>query len=290
VDDRAYNTGPILVQGRSEAATIAADKVLPRAPGLAQPEHVRALGQQADGTWLFEFAVPMAIETPLIPRSTGYNLRVDVAMDNPACTQPDAALMPNLVRVTSSPGHRPRMEFAVRNPLRIDALHPQFVGDDLVVHAAVNAAWGNYDVGEPSIYTPSVTDDDLKVTIQGPSEAAGLVRFGLNSDTHPHYMHQNDVTLVYVWPFKQDRAAPGVYKVHLEVANDQHTALATADTEFEVGKGGGGSALNCTLGDGCNPEGPGVDGSGHGAPGLGVPALATGLAAVAAVAARRRFR
>jgi hypothetical protein len=285
VDDRAYNTGPILVQGKTQPATLFADQVLPAAPATSASPNVKPLGQQADGSWLFEFAVPMTIEAAKIPRSTGYNLRVDVAMDNPACTSPDQALMPNLVRVSSLPGHRPRMVFAVTDPLRIDALHPQFVGDDLVVHAAVNAVWGNYDVGEPSPYTPNVTADDLKVTIQGPSDAASLARVNLVSNTHPHYMHQEDVTVVYVWPYKLDRAAPGVYKVHMELSNDQHTAKATADTEFEVGRN---TALNCTAGAGCTPEGPGVDGGSHGAPAVTTPLSALALAGVAVAVRRRR--
>jgi len=90
-------------------------------------------------------------------------------MDNPACTQGvDAALMPNLVRIHSDAAHRPRMEFAVTNPIRIEALHPQFVGDDLVVHTSMNSVWGNYDVGEVSPYTPDVTSDYISVGITGP--------------------------------------------------------------------------------------------------------------------------
>jgi hypothetical protein len=288
VDDRAYNTGEVLVQGRTPPATLLADQVLPAPPATAAPPQVKALGQQDDGSWLYEFAVPMSIQVPVIPRATGYNLRVDVSMDNPACADADHALMPNVVRVASVPGHRPRMEFAVTDPLRIDALHPQFVGDDLVVHAAVNAVWGNYDVGEPSVYTPNVTADDLRLTIVGPSDAASLARVNLVSSTHPHYMHQEDVTVVYVWPYKVDAAVPGTYRVHLEVGNDQHTARATADTEFEVGRGGGNRALNCTLGAACHAEGPGVDGASHGAPSPGVPLAAAGLAAVAVAVRRRR--
>jgi hypothetical protein len=285
IDDRGYNQGEVLVQGRTEPATLFASQALPAAGATAPPAGVRALGQQPDGSWLYEFAVPMSIEKPVFSRAFGYNLRVDVAMDNPACTQgPDAALMPNLVRIASLPGHRPRMEFAVRNPVAINALHPQFVGDDLVVHAAVNAVWGNYDVAEPSVYTPDVVEDDIKVTIKGPSQAASLVRVDLVSDTHPHHKHQNDVTLVYAWPYKLDRAAPGVYRVHLEVSNDQHTAKAVADTQFEVGRN---TALNCTVG-GCVPEGPRGTGDPKGVPAPAAPLAALALAGAGVAAARRR--
>jgi hypothetical protein len=283
VDDRAYNTGPVLVQGGTVPATLAADQVLPAAPGLADPVHTRALGQQADGKWLYEFAVPMAIEEPVIPRDTGYNLRIDVRMDNPACTGLDEAVMPNVVRVHSDAAHRPRLEFAVTNPLRIEALHPQFVGDDLVVHAAMNAAWGNYDIAEVNPYTPEVTADDLQLSIRGPTDAAGLYLANMVQSTNPHYMHQDAVTLAFVWPYKADQAVDGVYTVSLLVRNDQGTATATADAVFELGRG---VTTVCDLED-CRTEGPGPRGSGNEAPG---PAAVAGPLALLGVGAALRQR
>jgi MYXO-CTERM domain-containing protein len=283
IDDRAYNTGIVLAQGRSTPATLVADQVM-AAPGGAPPVETTALGQQPDGKWLYQVAVPMSVEQPAIPRSTGYNLRVDVAMDNPACTQgPDAALMPNTVAIHSSAGHRPRMELSITNPLRITSLHPQFVGDDLVVHAAANAAWGNYDVGEPSPYTPDVVDG-LSVVIEGPSPAASLALNSLVSETNPHYAHQNDVTVVYVWPYKADRAAPGVYTVTFTAKNDRGNAEAVAVSQFEIGKRN--SAMECDA-EGCGPTEP-VDDDGRRA----TPAVPAGLAlaALAALASVRRRR
>ena len=102
--------------------------MLPGLPGNAPPVHTKALSKLGDGRWLDEFAIPMTIDAPVIPRDSGYNLRVDVRMDNPACTRGvDEAVMPNVVRIHSDPDHRPRMEFAVTNPIRIEALHPQFL-------------------------------------------------------------------------------------------------------------------------------------------------------------------
>jgi hypothetical protein len=291
VDDRAYNTGPLLVHGKTEPATLVADQVVP-VPGQAPVTHVHALGKTTDGKWLYEFAVPMEIDTPVIPRATGYNLRVDVYMDDPACADPtgtgpnSGAIMPNTVRIHSDKQHRPRMEFAITDPIRIEALHPQFVGDELVVHAAMNAAWGNYDVGEPSTYTPQVKDG-LRLSVTGPTDAKGLYLVNLVSKTNPHYMHQDAVTLVYDWPYKVDRAVPGVYTVHLEAQNDQGTATATADTTFEIGKSGN-SALNCTLGTDCKNEGPALTSSHHASPGAGLPLSVLGLVAAASAGALRR--
>ena len=56
--------------------------------------------------------------------------------------------MPNAVKVHTDPDHRPRMELSIMDPIRLEYLHPQFVGDDLVIHTSMNSAWGNYDVNE----------------------------------------------------------------------------------------------------------------------------------------------
>jgi hypothetical protein len=286
LNDRAYNTGEVLLQGKSNPATLFMDQVLPGTGGAA-PAETRALGQHG-GKWLYEVAVPMAMEQPVIPRATGYNIRVDIFMDNPACAEgPDATLMPNVVAIHSSPAFRPRMEFAITNPLRITTLHPQFVGDDLIVHVGANAAWGNYDVAEPSPYTPGLVDG-LKVEITGPSPATSLGLYRLVSETNPHWAHQNDVTVVYVWPYKADRAEPGVYSVTFTARNDQGTAEAVAVSQFEIGRGGN-VAVECDDA-GCRPTEPegGSGGDGRGAPGLGLVALLGALGAVAVAVRRRR--
>ena len=284
VNDRAYNTGPLLVHGETLPATLAGESVLPGAPGLVEPAHTKALSKLGDGRWLYEFAVPMTIDTPVVPRDTGYNLRVDVRMDNPACTGGvDAALMPNLVRFHSDAEHRPRMEFAVTNPIRIEALHPQFVGDDLVVHAAMNAVWGNYDIAEVSSYTPDVTPADMVLGIKGPSEATGLYLHGIVQSTNPHYQHQDAVTLSFVWPYKADQAANGPYTVSLLVRNDQQTATATADAVFELGR----QVTTVCDETGCTSGGPGPAGDDNQAPGPAAVLLAAAILGLAVFLRRR---
>jgi hypothetical protein len=285
VNDHLYNTGPVLVHGKTIPATLAADQVLPGAPGLQEPKDTKALGQLPDGKWLYEFAVPMTMDATVIPKDTAYNVRIDVHMDNPACSQGvDATLMPNLVRIHSDAEHRPRMEFAVTNPIRIEALHPQFVGDDLVVHAAMNAVWGNYDIAEvnPS-YTPDVTEEDLALAIDGPTDALGLYRYNIVQPTNPHYQHQEAVTVVYVWPYKADMAVDGPYTVDLVVRNDQRTATATAQAVFELGK----QVTTFCDETGCGEEGPGPRDQDNKAPGPAGAILALATLALAGALRRR---
>lgn len=287
VNDRAYNTGDILAQGRTIPATLVADQVLPGTGGADPSSTTKAVDGPGD-KWFYEFAVPMTVEIPVIPRATGYNLRIDLFMDNPACTQGnDQTLMPNTLAIHTSRDLRPRMELSITNPVRVSGLHPQFVGDDLVVHAAANSVWGNYDLAEPNPeYTPDIVDG-LTLDIAGPSAAASLALASLVSAWDPHYRHQEDVTLAYVWPYKADRAVPGVYTVTLRVSNDQQSAEAIAVSTFEIGRGGN-RAVGCTA-EGCTPSGPAGDGErDRGAPGLGPLAGLAALGAAAAVLRRRR--
>ena len=60
-------------------------------------------GPPGQGPYIYEFKVPMTVSSPIIPRSTGYNLRIDMYVDNPACTSADQKVMPNLVKIHTSP-------------------------------------------------------------------------------------------------------------------------------------------------------------------------------------------
>ncbi|MEA3135738.1 MAG: hypothetical protein QOC71_19, partial [Thermoplasmata archaeon] len=147
VDDRAYDEGPILAQGRSAPALLAGQS--------SQGVEVDTV----DGRIVYHFTVPMAIEEPVIPRATGFNLRVDVFVENEVCGE-DKAVMPNAVLLHSSPGHRPRLELGVLDHLQLQYIHPQVVEPDLVIHTSVLDVWGVYDVVV------------FKATIEGPGMPA----------------------------------------------------------------------------------------------------------------------
>jgi hypothetical protein len=230
VDDTAYDTGPELASGKTVAATLAAGAVQPNTSGVTS-EDVTPVGKTASGADLYEFKVPMTISQPVIPRATGYNLRIDMYMEDPSsqCNE-DKKFMSNSVKVHTDPAHRPRMELAIMDPIRLEYLHPQFVGDDLVIHTSMNSAWGNYDVNEQE-------PDGITVSVEGPSPATSLVKAAIVQRTHEHYHHQEAVDITYVWPYKTDRAQNGLYTVTVNFMNDQRTASATGIAQFEIGKG-----------------------------------------------------
>ena len=230
VDDKAYNSGETLVHGQTDPVVLAGDAgVYDTNTKAASTQVTKVSGQAGQTPYIYQFAVPMKIDQPKIPRATGYNLRVDIYMDNPQCGDPSTtgSIMPNEVSIYTAPQFRPRMELGVMDPIRLEYLHPQFVGDDLVVHTSMNSAWGNYDVNE----------DTIQVTITGPSPAPSLARAAVVQRTHEHYHHQEAVDVTYVWPYKTDRALNGLYTVDVKFENDQQTAAATGTAQFEIGKG-----------------------------------------------------
>ncbi len=234
VDDKAYDRGEELVTGETKPVTIGGGQVVDSSnpsPGSTTNGEVTAMGQ-VSGKYVYEFKVPMTVSNPIIPRATGYNIRIDIVMDQfcPTGTSLDQKTMANLVKVYSSAQFRPRMELAITDPIRLEYLHPQFVGDDLVVHTSMNSAWGNYDVNEQD-------PDGIQVAITGPSPATSLAKAAIVQRTHEHYHHQEAVDITYVWPYKTDRAQNGLYTVDVKFMNDQRTATAEGIAQFEIGKG-----------------------------------------------------
>jgi hypothetical protein len=239
VDDAGYDSGPELVGGQTLPATIGGGKVIGPDPGAVdshpQVKYVGA-GSPGSGDYLYEFKVPMKVTSEVIPRATGYNLRIDMYIDSPACpanSGPDTKdnykfmIQP---KIHTSAEHRPRMELSIKDPIRLEYLHPQFVGDDLVIHTSMNSAWGNYDVNEQDA-------DGIAVTVEGPSPATSLAKAAVVQRTHEHYHHQEAVDITYVWPYKTDRAQNGLYTVTVKFMNDQRNAEAVGVAQFEIGKG-----------------------------------------------------
>lgn len=305
VDDKAYNRGPIIAQGKTAPAILMPGGAGNFGPlpgpitttGTDHPE-VDYMGEVDNGKHLYKFNVTMNFQLDKIQRSSGFNVRIDTYIDNPQCQDPTGEnqeyIMASTVAAYTDVEHRPVMQFNIMNPVRLEYLHPQFVGDDLVVHTSMNSVWGNYDVGEVNPgFTPQVTEDYIKVGITGPSPATQLAKAALVQRYHEHYHHQEAVDVTYVWPYKADRAANGLYTVNVEFWNDQHTASASGVAQFEIGKGvvigcGGIQEASQKLSDDCAASTQ-VDGKAPAKESPGLPLLGA-LAALGAVAAVLRRR
>jgi hypothetical protein len=131
VGDDAFREGAVLMHGRSAPAT------------LARQATSGATWESVGGRDVYGFEVPLTVDSPAIP-ATGYTIEINVYIDNPHCASGAEGdyIMPNMVSNHWDPDRLPRVEMSVFDPLRIEYLAPQFVGDELVVHAAVQSPRG----------------------------------------------------------------------------------------------------------------------------------------------------
>lgn len=292
IGNKAYNSGDIIAQGQSAPITLAGaatDQVNTDKTGF------EGYTAAADGSQIYGFALPLTINNPVIPKLTGYNVRIDVFMANPACSDPSNGgyVMANNVRIYSDKDHRPRMTLNVDNPIRIEYMHPEFVGDELVVHTAENSPWGNYDVNNQQ--------GGVELHITGPGfegDPPHLARAAFVQRFHEHNFHTQAVDVTYAWAYKDDRAQLGTYTVTLTAKNLQETATAKGVTTFEIGKNGlvvqkcgqleQGSGASAKAA--CTTEDQSLQGgiTPKKSPGAGI-VFGVGLLAVAALARRRVF-
>lgn len=213
MDDEAFNVGARIATGQVGPVHLFADQVQ---GGNGQ---VRALGLVDEG-WLYEFTLRLDVERAVIKRTTGFNLRIDAAFDNDVCP----GFAPGGLNAVTTPLGRPRLELAVSNPLRIEYLGPQLLGDDLVLHASVSSAWGNYDVDQAN----------ATLEVRGPGNAAfQAVPPPVSVHHHMDCHGCEPLDAYFIWPGAA-HAAAGTYEVRYAVPNLQASAVAVATTAFTI--------------------------------------------------------
>ncbi len=286
VDHASMNTGRVIAQAQTEPALLA---------GPATPDHAQVtytpVAQDGTTKHVYAFHLELPFEdpgrSPQITAAESYNLRVDLFVANGTCDDPAAqqSFMPNTVRLHSSPGHRPHFTWTVLEPIRIEALHPQFIGDDLVIHTSANSPWGNYDVrGDAEHEVGGYT-----VAVEGPTvpRALDLVYFGSPTGgdiVNGHDHHTEALSASYVWPYKAEGAPAGDYTVTLRVQNDQESSETVAVAHFRIGDD---AKTTCVQGADGVEECATPQSTQRESPGVPLAALVAGLGALAV--ARRRL-
>ncbi len=129
VGNEAYNTGKILAHGSLGPVTIFPGGT---APGVT--EH------NVDGMTVYGFTLDLAWESLQVSEEESFNLRIDAYVDNPLCM--DGEMMPDFLRPHSSHGLRPTLTFGAANAMGLEALHPQFIDKDLVLHVTARSPFG----------------------------------------------------------------------------------------------------------------------------------------------------
>lgn len=231
----AINSAAVMGQGSSDAVDLY--------PGVSHPQVTH---YNDDGLDVYGFKFPIALLQDRIDRDDSFSMRVDLHMANPVCNDAanDEYVMPDLVERYAANGFWPNLQLNIFNPLRVEYLNPQFIGDDLVFHASAASPWGGYDVlGDEDEPKP-------QLLIQGPSEPERLEMVKFVSTTHVHGETQRPPSFTWVWEYDEDEARQGLYQATLVVQNDQQTATAWANATFEIGTGNV---------EACGMSGPSVD-------------------------------
>ena len=186
--------------------------------GIPFPDHP-TLTPDADG--IIEFAIPMTLGTPTIPRSDAYNIRIDWYQLEDELG-PDEASM-GWLRPVIDPAHLPRLEMAITNPVYIEFIHPQVAAGTLLIHTGVNSPWGTYDVDA----------DNITLSVSGPVQPQQLQRV-VAQNQHVHGLHDQAAELTYLWQFRDEDAPSGEYQITMSVPNQAGTAVATGTAGFTI--------------------------------------------------------
>lgn len=221
--DEQLDSGTLIMSGE-RTAHIADTHMLGANSGLS--------GQTApDGTPILvpdeagvvEFAVPLDIAQPVIPKADSFNLRVDWYQNPSGDPAQDDQYAEGWMRLVLDEAHLPRLEMAIQNPVYIEFIHPQVAAGTLLVHAGVNSPWGTYDVDMAN----------LTLAISGPAEPLSLARV-VSQNAYVHGLHGKAAEVTWLWDFRDEDAPSGEYTIDLAVPNLAGTAMAAGQASFTV--------------------------------------------------------
>ncbi|HUR25850.1 MAG TPA: hypothetical protein VM327_07555 [Candidatus Thermoplasmatota archaeon] len=218
-----------------------------------------------DEAGVIEFAVPLDISQPLIPKSDSFNLRIDWYQNPTGDPSQDDQYAEGWMRLVLDEAHLPRLEMSILNPVYIDFIHPQVAAGTLLVHAGVNSPWGTYDVDVAN----------LSLAIQGPAEPQdlGLV---VSQNAHVHGLHDKAAEVTWLWRFRDEDAPSGDYTILLKVPNMAGSSTAEGQAGFTIeGKKAYGLDETGEVIEPVQDSG----GKSSPAPGLLMPLVVAGLAA-----------
>jgi hypothetical protein len=264
-----------------------AGKLLMSGQQTAHVVDTHAVGQNAvfagqtapDGTPVFvpdesgvvEFAIPLDVSDPVIPKADSFNVRIDWYQNPSGDPSQDDTVAEGWMRLISDAEHLPRLELAVLNPVYIEYIHPEVAAGILLIHSCVNSPWGTYDVDVANI----------TVAVEGPS-TPGTLQQVISQNSHVHGLHDKCAEVTYLWRFRDEGAKNGEYDIRLDVPNVGQRSLASGQAGFTVeGKKAYG------IDEGGEVIEPKADGEGKESPMPVGPAIALLVLVLAAFARRR---
>jgi uncharacterized protein (TIGR03382 family) len=176
-----------------------------------------------DEAGVIEFAVPLDVAQPRIPRADSFNLRIDWYQNPTGDASQEDEFASGWMRLVLDEAHLPRLELSILNPVYIEFIHPQVAAGTLLVHTGVNSPWGTYDVDVANV----------TLEIEGPARPRqlGLV---VSQNAHVHGLHDQSAELTWLWKFRDEQAPNGDYTIRLSVPNLAGTAVATGSASFTI--------------------------------------------------------
>jgi hypothetical protein len=225
-----------------------------------------------DESGVIEWAIPLTLSQPSIPKADAFNLRIDWYQNPTGDAANDDTFAEGYMRLVSDPQHLPRLEMAIKNPVYIEYIHPEVAAGILLIHSCVNSPWGTYDVDVGNI----------TVSVTGPTTPGQLSQV-ISQNAHVHGLHDKCAEVTYLWRFRDEGAQNGKYDIRLNVPNLAGNAQASGQAGFNVegrrafGVDEQGQVVEPSGGDG-----------GKYAPAPVAPLVGLGLVALAAALRRRQ--
>lgn len=270
-DDTALDAGSLIMSGQTKAHVVDTQALGQNGPFAGQTAPDGTPIFVPDETGIVEFAVPMTVADPSIPKADAYNVRIDWYQNPSGEPGSDDQVAEGWVRLVSDPAHLPRLELAILNPVYLEYIHPQVAAGLLLIHVSTNSPWGTYDVDVANI----------TVAIDGPSQPKELPQV-VTQNTRVHGLHDRGAEVTYMWKFREEGAQNGEYGIRITVPNAAGTAVATGEASFVI-EGKKAFGFDESGEEVAPAEGPGDKKS----PLPAAPAIALLVAALAALARRR---
>lgn len=236
-----------------------------------------------------EIVIPL--ETPKmdrIPAEESFNLQVSWSQVD----QGGVEFMDRQWNLHTGTDFPNRMVWSVKNPIRLNYVHPQPIGDrKIAIHTAFITPFGNYDVDLNNLSMTVKGPDGSEVItydesqLQTGSEVQGPI---VVQKSYQHDAHYEPVLVTWVWNYREAGAAPGDYEVTVSASNLQNSATAEKTASFTVQQQGAAQARS-SSGQTVQPTAAGNESGENGSP-LGLAPIVLALGGALSIAAYRRRR
>jgi len=233
-----------------------------------------------------EIVIPMSSPAlDRIPADESFNLQVEWSQVD----QNGVEFTDRQWKLHTGENYPNRMDLTVENPIRLNYVHPQVLGDrKLAIHTAFVTPLGNYDVDLNNL-TMEVTNEDDETILRYDN---GQLQEG-NSEhvrgpitvqkSYGHNAHHDPVLVTWTWDHEQADADPGTYDVTVSASNGQSNAVAQKSGQFTLEEDGVAEAVSSEG----EPIDPASTEDQQESP-LGVGALVAALVGALALARARR--